>query len=60
MCTILKFLLSLLQYYFCFTVFGHEACGILVPQAGIEPTSPVLEGGVLTPGPLGQSPSFPF
>ena len=27
------------------------ACGILVPQAGIEPTSPALEGRFLTTGP---------
>ena len=27
-----------------------EACGILVPPAGIEPMSPELEGGFLTTG----------
>ena len=31
------------------------ACGILVSQAGIEPVSPVLEGGFLTTGPPGKS-----
>ena len=31
------------------------ACGILVPQPGIEPMSPALEGGVLTTGPPGKS-----
>ena len=31
------------------------ACGILVPQPGIEPTSPALEGGFLTTGPPGKS-----
>ena len=31
------------------------ACGILVPRPGIEPTSPALEGGVLTTGPPGKS-----
>ena len=31
------------------------ACGILVPRPGIEPTSPVLEGGFLTTGPPGKS-----
>ena len=35
--------------------FGHEACGILAPQTGIEPTPPALEGGVLTTGPPGKS-----
>ena len=28
-----------------------EACGILVPQPGIEPKSPGLQGGFLTTGP---------
>ena len=31
------------------------ACGILVPQPGIEPMSPALEGGFLTTGPPGKS-----
>ena len=31
------------------------ACGILVPQPGIEPASPTLEGGFLTTGPTGKS-----
>ena len=31
------------------------AHGILVPQPGIEPTSPALEGGFLTTGPPGRS-----
>ena len=47
MWTILKVLLNLLQYCFCsfmFWFFGHEACGILAPQPGIEPASPALEG----------------
>ena len=30
-----------------------SACGILLPQPGIEPKSPVLEGVFLTPGPPG-------
>ena len=32
------------------------ACGILVPQTGIEPVSPALEGRFLTTGPPGTSP----
>jgi len=32
-----------------------EACGILVPQAGLEPESPALQGGFLTTGPPGKS-----
>ena len=30
----------------CFGFFGCKACGILVPQPGIEPTHPVLEGSL--------------
>ena len=33
-----------------------EACGILVPQPGIEPVSPALPGRFLTTGPPGKSP----
>ena len=32
-----------------------SACGILVPQPGIEPVSPALQGGFLTTGPSGKS-----
>ena len=31
------------------------ACGILVPQPGIEPVFPALQGGILTTGPPGKS-----
>ena len=31
------------------------ACGILVPQPGIKPTSPALEGGFFTTGPPRRS-----
>ena len=37
-----------------------EACEILVPQPGIEPMSPTLEGGFLTTGPPGKSLSCLF
>ena len=55
---LLKSLLNLLQYSFCFMFwfFGCEACGILAPWPGIEPALPVLEGEVLTTGPPGKSP----
>ena len=44
-----------------FWFFGHEACGNLSPQPGIEPTPPALESKVLTTGPPGKSPvSFIF
>ena len=38
-----------------FWFFGHEACGILTPWAGIEPAPPALKGKVLTTGPPGKS-----
>ena len=31
-----------------FWFFGHEACGIFIPQPGMEHTPPALEGEVLT------------
>ena len=43
---------TLLLFYF----FGWEACGILVPQTGIQPAIPTLEGKVPTTGPPGKSP----
>ena len=36
------------------------ACGILVPQPEIEPTSPALEGDALTTGPTREAPLFTF
>ena len=33
-----------------------EACGILVPQPGIKPTSPALQGEFLTTGHQGSPP----
>ena len=53
----LKSLLNLLQYCYCFMFwyFGCEACGTIAPQLGIEPTTPALEGEVLTTGQPGKS-----
>ena len=48
----------LLSFMFWFS--GHDVCGILAPQAGIEPASPPLEGGVLTTRPPGKSSCLPF
>ena len=39
-----------------FWLFGHVACGILVPQPGIKPTLPGWEGKVLIKGPPGNPP----
>ena len=49
----LKSLLNLWQYCFCFMFwyFGQEACETFVPQPGIKPAPPALEGKVLTIGP---------
>ena len=38
-----------------FWVFDHEACRISAPQPAIEPTTPALEGEVLTTGLPGKS-----
>ena len=42
--SVLKSLLSLLQYCFCslFWFFGHKARGTPAPQAGVEPAPPAL------------------
>ena len=47
------------QYFFlCFIFFSKEACGILAPQPGMEPTPSALGGKVLTTGPPGKSVIF--
>lgn len=53
-------LLNLLQYrlYFMFQFFGWEACGLLAPPPGTEPTPSALEGKILPIGPLGKSQAF--
>ena len=43
-------LLLLFFFFLMFWSFGREACGVLVPQPGIEPTPRALEGKVLTIG----------
>ena len=56
---VLQFLLLFYSWFtmLCLFIFSAapEACGILVPQTGIEPASPALEGEVLTTGPSGRS-----
>ena len=42
----------------CFFFFGFESCGISAPRSGIEPTSLVLEGEILTTGLPGKSHSW--
>ena len=43
-----------------FWYFGPEACGILVPWPGMEPTAPALKGEFLTTGPPGEVPIHVF
>ena len=43
-----------------FFFLGQEAYGILIPQPGIKPTPPALEGEGLTPGSPGKSLKFNF
>ena len=52
-----KSLLNLLQYCFCcmFWFFGHEVCGILVPQPGIRPSPHALESKVFITEPPEKS-----
>ena len=38
-----------------FWFFGCKACGILAAQPRVEPTSPAVEGEILTTGPPGKS-----
>ena len=51
---------TILLLFYVLVFFGHNACEILAPQPGIEPTSPVMEGEVLTTGPPGKSLSLGF
>ena len=46
---------TILHLFSVFWFFDHKACGILVPQPGIKPTAPALEGEVLTAEPPGKS-----
>ena len=48
---VLKSLLNLLQYCFCFMFWFFDllACGVLAPPPGIKPAPPAVEGEVLIP-----------
>ena len=41
-----------------YLIFGHMACGILVPWPGIESSSPALEAGCLNHWTTGKSPAL--
>ena len=45
----IEFVAIVFLFYVLF-FFGHEACGILAPQPGMESTPPALEDVVLTTG----------
>ena len=53
---VLIFAIVTMLLMFYALVFGHEACGILASQSGIEPAPPALESEVSTTGPPGKSP----
>ena len=53
-------LVTLLLQFYLFWFFGCKACGILAALSGISPTSPALEGEVVTTGLLGKSLLFVF
>ena len=56
-CSIIFYILLFLLAFFFFLPH-HVACGVLVPQPGIEPTFTALEGGFLTTGLPGRFPLF--
>ena len=45
---------TILLLFYVFWFFGHKACGISAPQAGIEPALPALESKVLALGHQGS------
>ena len=45
---------TILFLFYMFWFFDREACRILAPQPGIEPTLPALEGEGLTTEPPGK------
>ena len=54
--TIFKVFIESIKILPLFCIFGHEACGILVPWLGIKPTPPATEGEVLTAWTIQGSP----
>ena len=50
----IEFVTILFLFYILGCSFGCEEYGILVPGLGVEPTTPVLEGKVLTTRPPGK------
>ena len=54
----IQFVTLLLLFFGSF--FGQKACGLLVPQPGLESTPPALEGEVLIMDLQGSPSSFPL
>ena len=46
---------TILLLFYVLVFFGHKACGIPAPCAGLKPTLPALEGEILTTGTPGKS-----
>ena len=46
---------TVLLLLFMFWLLGDEACGILAPGSGVEPTLPASKGRFLTTGPPRKS-----
>ena len=57
--TIFKVFIEFFIILLLFWIFGHKACGVLVPQPGIEPVSPAMEGRFLITG-LSRGPFIHF
>ena len=49
----------MISFFYLF-IFGHTACGILVPQPGIEPGPPALEAWSLNHWTAREVPHFCF
>ena len=54
MWAIFKVLIQFVTILFLVYVFGHEACGILVPQPESETVRLAFEADILTTGPPGK------
>ena len=54
MWAIFKVLIQFVTILFLVYVFGHEACGILVPQPECETVRLAFEADILTTGPPGK------
>ena len=56
--TIFKVFIEFFTILLLFCFFGHQGCGILASQPGMDPTPPTLKGEVLTIGSPGKPLDF--